>query len=155
MTIMLLLVKMVKSKRSCFDAALSILAYRARSEFEMRKKLKDREYDEGEIESVIGKLYHYNYLDDDALANDIFNKYVREGTYGDLYIHQKLRTRGLSIERHLSSDDEKEIAVSFLRKKTQLSSSLRSNPRKAAAMLSRRGFASQAVIYALRVIFDM
>lgn len=146
---------MKKSKRSCFDAALAILAYRSRSEIEVRRKLKDRDYEEAEIETVIQKLYHYRYLDDDALANDLFDAYKKEGKHGDIYIHQKLSSRGLSSNRHLTADDEKKMAVALLRKTVSQNPSLASNQRKAAAMLARRGFVAQAVMYALETVFEM
>lgn len=145
---------MQKSKRNCFDAALSFLSYRSRSEMEMRRKLKDLDYEDTEIDTVIEKLYYYRYLDDESLANDLFDAYKKKKTYGDIYIHQKLKSRGLSSNRHLTEEDEKKMASDLLRKKVSQNPSLLLNRRRAAAMLMRRGFTTQAVMYALETVFD-
>ena len=94
-------IKMQKSK-TAYEAALHLLKYRGQSTYELRKKLKDREYPLREIEEALSKLLHYGYVNDLDLAEDLFNLYKSKNAYGDVYIHKKMKLRGLSIDRHLT-----------------------------------------------------
>ena len=98
-------IKMQKSK-TAYEAALHLLKYRGQSTYELRKKLKDREYPLREIEEALSKLLHYGYVNDLDLAEDLFNLYKSKNAYGDVYIHKKMKLRGLSIDRHLTFDEE-------------------------------------------------
>ena len=55
-----------------------------------------------EIEEALSKLLHYGYVNDLDLAEDLFNLYKSKNAYGDVYIHKKMKLRGLSIDRHLT-----------------------------------------------------
>lgn len=49
----------------CMRKALSLLNYRDRTSFELFKKLKEKSFDENEINLTIDKLIDLNYLNDD------------------------------------------------------------------------------------------
>ena len=123
-------IKMQKSK-TAYEAALHLLKYRGQSTYELRKKLKDREYPLREIEEALSKLLHYGYVNDLDLAEDLFNLYKSKNAYGDVYIHKKMKLRGLSIDRHLTFD-------------------LKHNYRRAAGILYRRGFPGSVITSVLQ-----
>ncbi len=144
--------KTAAKTRSCYEAALSLLKYRDNSEQELFRKLSDREYSEKEIEETIARLREVGYVDDATFADDLFEAYRQRGAYGDRYIHQKLKEKGLATEKHLSAEEECEAAASLLFRKVEISPALRENYKKAAAFLFRRGFSAEAVSYAFREV---
>jgi regulatory protein len=52
----------------CFSTAYRYLSYRPRSEAEMRERLRQRGFEDNQIEIVINKLKEQNLLDDTAFA---------------------------------------------------------------------------------------
>ena len=98
------------------------------------------------------KLRHYGYLNDSELADDLFVSFRNRKCYGDTYIHQKLKSRGLHTNKHLTAEEEIDIAVSLLEEKVRIKPELLINYRKAAAFLLRRGLSQSAVMTALREV---
>lgn len=136
---------MKKSNKTAYEAAISLLNRRAQSEWEIRTKLRRKEYSRSEIEETVEKLYEYQYLNDEELAEDLFHYYQDERLYGDRYIHMKLKSRGLSSELHLTREEEEEKAALALQNKEKIIPGFSKNYRKAAAYLLRRGFAPGVV----------
>ena len=126
--------------------------YRPQSEYELRTKLARKGYDPDEIGKVMDKLKHYGYLNDSELADDLFDSFRNRKCYGDTYIHQKLKSRGLHTNKHLTAEEEIDIAVSLLEEKVRIKPELLINYRKAAAFLLRRGLSPSAVMTALREV---
>ena len=145
--------KKSKGNRTAYDAALNLLRYRAQSEAELRKKLKDREYTEEEIDPAIEKLKHYGYVDDEVMADDLFESLAGRGEYGDRYIQQKMKQKGLVCDRHMSDEDEKEAAKRLLEKKMAVRPGVLPSYQRAAGLLARRGF-SFSVISSVLGEFD-
>lgn len=56
------------SYRKCLNAALKFLAYRPRSEFEVRERLKRRGFIQEDIDKVMDKLKEQGFIDDSAFA---------------------------------------------------------------------------------------
>ena len=69
----------MRQVRTARDCALSLLEYRDRTEAEMRRKLKEREYAPEAVEETIYFLKEYHYLDDQEYAR----KYVRTAGAGE------------------------------------------------------------------------
>lgn len=61
----------MRQVRTARDCALSLLEYRDRTEAEMRRKLKEREYAPEAVEETIYFLKEYHYLDDQEYARKI------------------------------------------------------------------------------------
>lgn len=141
-----------KSQKSAFAAALHLLSYRGQSESELRKKLKDRKYTLEEIEKAILKLKHYDYVDDQKLARDVFEEFRARGVYGDSLIHQKMKLRGLCINEHISREEELHNAEKLLLQKEKIIPGFSGQYRRAAGFLSRRGFKSGTIIQALNEV---
>ncbi len=139
-----------KNNRTCYEAALHLLSYREQSEKELIRKLKDREYQEKDIDEALVKLRYYHFIDDLSLADELFEAYRKKGLYGDSYIHQKMKQKGLYTEQHIPIDEEITNAVTLLKRKAEVTPKLFSDYRRAAAFLARRGFSHSAIITALR-----
>jgi SOS response regulatory protein OraA/RecX len=60
-----------KARQKTFDRAVNLLAYKPRSEQELRVRLLEKEWTNAEIvEAVLAKLKEYNYLNDEQFAKD-------------------------------------------------------------------------------------
>ena len=135
--------KMKRTNKTAYESAIHLLNYRPQSEYELRTKLARKGYDPDEIGKVMDKLKHYGYL---------FDSFRNRKCYGDTYIHQKLKSRGLHTNKHLTAEEEIDIAVSLLEEKVRIKPELLINYRKAAAFLLRRGLSQSAVMTALREV---
>lgn len=144
--------RMKKTDRTAYEAALHLLKYRGQSEKELRRKLKERGYEQSEIEKAINKLKHYGYVDDDSLAEDVFRLLRNRKCYGDSYIQRKMKDQGLTAPSHIPEEEERKNAVNLLLGRIRIYPGLRKDYRKAASFLLRRGFSSPAVHEALSAL---
>ncbi len=135
----------MKKNKTALEAALHLLGYRAQSEKELRRKLKQRGFSGSDIDRAVEDLYRYEYLNDEELAAEIFENYRRDGLYGNRYIKQKLQMRGLSCEDWLTPEEEEEKAELALQKKEVSAPGYRADYQKAAAFLARRGFSYDVI----------
>lgn len=88
--------RVAKAKARAFD----YLAHKPRTTMEMRRKLREKDFDEPVIESVIERLQELNYLDDAEYAEEYVARRFASKGYGPVRIRQELRKRG--IDRHLA-----------------------------------------------------
>lgn len=139
-----------KTEKSCYEAALHLLKYRGQSEMEMRRKLKERSYGEEDIEDTVEKLKHYGYVDDESLAEDVFRAFRSRRCYGNSYILQKMKARGLPCPYRIPEEEERDNAFRLLAARAKTMPSLLTSYRKAASFLLRRGFSSSVILSALR-----
>lgn len=139
-----------KTEKSCYEAALHLLKYRGQSEMEMRRKLKERSYGEEDIEDTVDKLKHYGYVNDESLAEDVFRAFRSRRCYGNSYILQKMKARGLPCPYRIPEEEERDNAFRLLAMRAKTMPSLLTNYRKAASFLLRRGFSSSVILSALR-----
>lgn len=138
------------NRKSAFEAALHLLSYRGQSEWELNKKLKDREYTPAEIKEAIQKLKKYDYINDAELASDVFDSYRTRACYGDSYIHKKMKFRGLSTNKHIPKSEELCNAETLLEKKEKIVPGFLEEYRRAVGFLSRRGFQPGTIIEAIK-----
>ena len=132
------------------DCALTLLEYRDRTEQEMRRKLKEREYGAEEIEETIAFLTEYHYIDDKEYAR----RYVR--THSDhksiRRIFGELEQKGIRREfieeglAELPVDEEAQIAAWIRKKGCIPGEHLEADQyRKLMAGLGRRGYSYDAI----------
>lgn len=88
--------RVAKAKARAFD----YLAHKPRTETEVRRKLRQNEYSEPVIASVIERLQELSYLDDTQYAEQYVERRFASKGYGPVRIRQELRKRG--IDRHLA-----------------------------------------------------
>ena len=132
---------------SAKDAALRFLAYRPRSEAEVRRRLS-RRYSPPIIEDVTAYLRAQNYLDDQAFASQWRTDRERHRPRGRGLLRQELKRLGVAtevIDRALSDMDEEDNAyragAKVARRLWEQQCSEAEFRRRLRDHLARRGFA--------------
>ena len=82
------------------QTALDYLAYKPRTEEEVRRKLRQEDVPSPVIEDVIARLYELEYLDDEAYAHDYAHNRFSSKKYGPVRIRRELTERG--VDRRLA-----------------------------------------------------
>ncbi len=80
--------------RSVNEVAIAALSRREHSILEMRRKLKQKSFEDDEIDTCIEKLIHNNLLSEERFIESYINMRKRRG-YGPGRIAQELRERGI------------------------------------------------------------
>ena len=82
-------------KQTALHCGVGLLARREHSEYELRRKLNDREFPTDDIEYAIERLLEKDYLSDDRFAQSTCRYRVSRG-YGWRYIANELKQKGVS-----------------------------------------------------------
>lgn len=129
----------------CYTAAIRSLSYRARSEAEVRRKLRQRSFEADAIERAISRLRQQGLVDDQAFAH--FWKDSRQSIRprSGMMVKQELRQKGVSAEvaQGVASEvDDEESAFSAARKRALRLTALEWTDfqRLLGGYLRRRGF---------------
>jgi regulatory protein len=140
-------------ERRAHNVSLHALATRGQSLLEIELRMRSREIPEDVIAAEIERLEGSGLVDDDALAEELVDKYSHRGGLGRRAVADRLRQRKLSpeaIERALSvlsADDEleqlREVAQSRARSLTTLPADVAK--RRLVAYLNRRGYSGSSV----------
>jgi regulatory protein len=75
--------------------AYRLLAARARSEKELRSKLKTSVVDDGTLDRIVARLYELNYLDDKAFARQWARRLAVDRLSGNRRIEAGLQEKGI------------------------------------------------------------
>lgn len=81
-------------KSTALQCAVGLLARREHSELEIQQKLKQREYQQSDIDAAIAQLLEKNYLSDDRFAETVC-RYRSNRGYGWQYIANELKQKGV------------------------------------------------------------
>ena len=137
--------------------AYRLLAYRGRSEKEMRDRMALKGFDEHAIAAVISRLFSQGFLDDRKLAVSL-KRYAGETKHlGVGGTRRFLRERGIPgeiIDETLTALDEADLARKLIEKKM---TALRQYPqekilRRIYGLLSRRGYSAETIRKALSTL---
>jgi regulatory protein len=149
-----------KKPASAWDRALRWLAVRARSENELRSKLRRAEVGEAEIEATIARLQRLGYLDDARFARARAESLLAFKRLGPRGVERKLAAAGIArevireaVSEAMSERDELSLAFDALRRKHPAAIGT-DDPRlraRAARYLISRGFSGGVVARALRL----
>ena len=90
--------------RSITETAVAMLARREHSIFELSRKLRQKHFDEDDIQEVIEKLLANNLLSEERFTESYINMRRRKG-YGPLRIAQELKERGIDADFYESHLD--------------------------------------------------
>lgn len=138
------------------EAALAFLAYRPRSEREVRDRLRRGDYPDETIEQVIAKLYDWRYLDDADFARRWVEGRTNQKPRGGRLLQQELRQKGIAPElaREVIAEadlDETAAAEALARKRLPSYAGEDSMVvrRRLGAYLARRGYGFDVVRVAL------
>ena len=136
--------------RTVRECALALLEFRDRTEWELRQKLKEREYSAEEIDETVLFLKEYRYLDDETYAG----RYIRScaARKSRRQIRADLEHKGVSREiidlqlQEKTVDEDSQIRK-LLQKKGYVPGK-RLEPaeyRRIMGALGRRGFSGEAI----------
>jgi regulatory protein len=135
------------SPAKALEYALRILNMKWYGQEEMAKKLRQKGFDESTVATTLQELGRLGYVNDDRLLENLVTQYRDFGTYGRVYIRQKLLQKNfdkekisLALEEFFSKDEELEAAKRFLQKqKLQVEDDFKAKQKLLAKFL-RRGF---------------
>ena len=85
-------------RRQAHDAALRLLAYRPRSEAELRTRLTRRGLPPGAVEETIGHLREQGLLDDDAFARYWVEARQQSNPRGHRLLRRELLAKGIAVD---------------------------------------------------------
>jgi regulatory protein len=131
------------------DRAFLLLSYRARTEKEVRDRLRRAGYEDDIVDEVILRLYELEFLDDKDFADKFVQNRMATRPAGRRALTWELRSKGLDAsivaEAAASVDDdaEREGALTAARSRLGRMAGMdrREARRKMTAFLQRRGFA--------------
>lgn len=129
--------------------AFNYLSYKPRTEYEMKKYLGKKGFDEETIFEVIEKLKDYRYVDDTEYITSFHKSQTHSKGYGPLRIQYNLMQKGISKDkyREIESSQETdyyEIALGLAEKRLKEKRDLESL-KKIYGFLLRRGFPMEVV----------
>ncbi len=128
----------LKRNKTPVEAALRFLSYRARSEKEVRDKLKKR-FTPEEIDLVIQKFKEWNLLNDAQFAQSYVESRARSKPRSKRMIEMELKRKGVKLDFDLPQSDL-ELANAALEKKKNLRSF-----KQAVRFLQSRGFSWEVI----------
>jgi regulatory protein len=144
--------------------ALDYLAYKPRTEQEVRRKLEQEDVPPAVVEDVVARIKELGYLDDETYAHDYARNRFSNKQYGPERIRRELRERG--IDRHLADAavddvfadaDPVEVARAHAEKRWSRidpDADPRRQKQKLYRYLKRRGFTSDTVYRILDEFVD-
>jgi regulatory protein len=150
-----------KDLKRAKNTAYRYLTIRSRSKVEILKKLRDKEFSEPVIETVMEHLLRLGYVDDRKFACQWATSRARIREYGRHRIEQELRQKGVAKEtirealvETIPPEDERETARTVAEKKLMTMKSLEPEARKRrlAGFLERKGFPHEIIWDILRTV---
>ncbi|MGC9398851.1 MAG: RecX family transcriptional regulator [Anaerolineae bacterium] len=136
------------------DRALNYLSYRPRSEAEIQRYLREKEFSEETIEETLERLRRVGLVDDLEFAHYWINNRLRFRPRGRRALRQELRQKGIAnkiIEQVLSEFDEERALQKALQRHARRLQHLSSEKfrQRLTQRLARRGFSYEAIREAL------
>lgn len=127
--------------------ALNFLAYRSRSEKEVRDRLVRYGYGGDTVDGVLGRLAELGYLDDEGFARTAASEKARK--YGPRRVSADLRRGGVSgeiaqaaVEEVFRENPERDVAREAVARRYNTSEGSDAQARRVYGFLMRRGFSA-------------
>jgi len=152
-------------EEALWDYAVKILATRAHSTGELRRKLTGRAERAADVEQVIARLRDYGYLNDGRFAESYAGARLENQGLGKGRVLRDLRERKVSggvaqraVDRVYGNVDENELIADFIRRRIRTRAPLPEaleDPKELASAyrkLVRAGFSPANVIVSLKRI---
>lgn len=138
--------------------ALKFLSYRARSEAEVRAKLKQLGFPQQSILSTLERLRSLNLLNDESFARSWARSRAEGRGYGPLKVERELRQKGISqaitsqaVQETFGGQATKEKARHLLEKRFRGQDLANAKiMRRAVGFLQRRGYRDAMIAELLR-----
>ena len=150
-----------KEEQECANNyGLRLLNFKMRTEQEVRRKMKEKEYTDEIIDTTIDYLYYLNYLDDEEYAQKFIKDKSNLKNMGSERIKRELYMKGIDkniidreLEEIVDKDDEyekaKEIAIKKL-ETTYKNDDKNARYRKLGGLLQRKGYSMDIVMPILK-----
>jgi regulatory protein len=145
---------------SAFDCSLRVLSLRDHSEAELRRKLKEKGYEQQEIEESVARLHGLGYLDDTRFARLFACSALRNGRGYGARLKQELARRGVApgivaqvlaeLDEEFSEGDLLEQMMARRFSGFDPESATDKEKRKVVSYLQRKGFSLSAIFARLR-----
>ena len=142
-----------KAKKTAFR----LLARRARSEKELRDKLREKKIEGDLINRVVSRLFELNYLDDEAFSRQWVRHLAVDRLSGNRRIEASLREKGISkdlgervIAEIRGEFPESEALAKLIRRKLKGGQPDVRERRSLAQYLLGRGFAPDLIFETIR-----
>ena len=135
----------------CREQALKLLSFKDRTEKELRDRLRDKGYSEGEIEETIEFLKEYKYIDDALYARRFAADSVKLKGHGPGRIRTELLRRGIDrdtieiVLEEMETDPREQIETTMERR---FSSADLGNPKERNRIFgyfARRGYSPRDI----------
>ncbi|HEU4557565.1 MAG TPA: regulatory protein RecX [Longimicrobium sp.] len=137
------------------DAALSLLSHRARSQTELKRRLKRKGFEEETADATVARLSDLGVVDDAAFAESFVRDRVRLRPHGKRRLAAELRANGVDADTARAAIDdvmeredasEAELArAAAARWKTRPGEEPGKARRRLQGFLARRGFGGEVV----------
>ncbi|SMY33953.1 Regulatory protein RecX [Photobacterium malacitanum] len=144
-----------KTIQNVINSAIYHLNLRDHSEHELRKKLEAKTEQQDWIETVLQQMKDFGYLKDDLPFALHFSDRAFSNEYGQQYIKQKLKTKGIPeniIEQALAEIIDKnqvsELAI-ITRRLSNYEDFSQTTQEKVTNDLTKRGFSFQDISFAI------
>ena len=151
-----------KSKERTMNRALNLLAAKPRSVKELRERLLEKEWTNGEIvDEVLEKLKEYDYVNDEQYARTLASSKLRQKPMGKRLLKQKLSQKKLdketveqAIEKVYEHTPEAEVIDRSIKKRLRIKGKpeTREDSKKFYDYLLRQGFSYDLVSSKMREI---
>lgn len=149
-------------EEKAFDAAGRLLAHRARTEAEIRRRLAQKGFEDAVVEHTVSKLHGLALLDDAAFARERAQGLLRRGS-GPRLVAARLSAAGVApdaaraaLEAALEAEGGEDAVArrALERRHGAVRGAEPDLRRKAAAFLVRRGFSPEVAGRAAGVFTD-
>lgn len=136
-------------------AALKLLSRRNYFSAELRKKLAEKGYGEGEVEGALNYVAEHGFINDEEMTSR-FIAYKKGRGYGPMAIRFQLKSKGVTSVEIPKTDEHSSILDFLNRRYPEWKSGDLKLRRKIFSALQRRGFSTDAIlkIFAIASNFD-
>ena len=150
------------SQKKAYDFALKWISIHPRTVFEIRNKLKEKDFSPKIIDQIIKKLEDQEYLNDQQYAEAWLEERIKNRPSGRALCWKKLREKGIKREiinkvlnEILPEEKEIELARELVKNKKALLKARKIHhqkiPRRIAFFLQNRGFSASTIREALEI----
>jgi len=140
------------NKNQALKFAIKLLGVRKRSVFEMKNRLKRKEFENSVVDEVIKELFEYKYLNDAEFAEAYINDRINFNPRGSFLVKKELKEKGVAeniinqkTKELFPEEKEMELAKKAAEKKIKtLNKDLEKNKiyQKVGSYLQAKGYAS-------------
>ncbi len=143
-----------KQERDIYQYCSLLFKYRPRTEEEIRKRCKEKGFDNETIEDAVNELYALKMLDDLRFSKMYVEDGLKLKTKGLFRLERELSDLGVpqeKIQQALEEVDEEEIHEVL---KMDYRKNCRNNPEKWQRRMYRRGFQAKQIIEVMKAFKD-